>query len=61
MAPTNWFLESKKKRKRAQDEDVIVLDSDSVVEIEDSDVEMVDDPFITSPVDTNRMQSFFSL
>lgn len=57
MAPTNWFQESR-KRKRKQDDDVIVLDSDSVIEIEDSDVEMVDGPFVSSPDERNRMQSF---
>ncbi|EIM90432.1 uncharacterized protein STEHIDRAFT_119429 [Stereum hirsutum FP-91666 SS1] len=52
MAPTNWFQESRKRR-RKQDDDVIVLDSDSVIEIEDSDVEMIDDPFISSLEERN--------
>lgn len=44
MAPTNWFQDSKKGKRRQDDNEVIVLDSDSVVEIEDTDVEMVDAP-----------------
>lgn len=60
MAPTNWFQESR-KRKRKQDEDVIVIDSDSVIEVEDSDVEMVDDPFVSSLDERNRMHAIFSV
>lgn len=57
MAPTNWFQEPRKRR-RNQDDDVIILDSDSVIEIEDSDVEMIDDPFVSNFDERNRMQSF---